>query len=40
MVIIAEMIEEVLSNAENEEVIAKVRARVNDIMKDYPLFAY
>jgi glycine hydroxymethyltransferase len=34
------MIEEVLSNAENEEVIAKVRARVNDIMKDYPLFAY
>jgi glycine hydroxymethyltransferase len=39
-VVIAEMIEAVLSNAENEEVIANVRARVNDIMKDYPLFAY
>ncbi|MBR2617961.1 MAG: serine hydroxymethyltransferase [Paludibacteraceae bacterium] len=40
MVEIAEMIEQVLSNAENEEVIAQVRARVNDTMKNYPLFAY
>jgi len=37
---IAEMIETVLSNVENEEVIAKVRARVNETMKKYPLFAY
>lgn len=40
MVVIAEMIEEVLNAPENEEVIAKVRARVNNIMKDYPMFAY
>ena len=40
MVEIAEMIETVLSNVENEEVIASVRARVNATMKDYPLFAY
>jgi glycine hydroxymethyltransferase len=37
---IAEMIETVLSNVENEEVIASVRARVNETMKTYPLFAY
>jgi glycine hydroxymethyltransferase len=40
MVTIAEMIEEVLNDPENEAVIAKVRARVNSIMKDYPMFAY
>ena len=40
MVIIAEMIEEVLNAPEDEAVIAKVRARVNSIMKDYPMFAY
>ena len=40
MVVIAEMIEEVLNAPEDEAVIAKVRARVNDIMKDYPMFAY
>ena len=40
MLEIAEMIETVLSNVENEEVIAKVRARVNETMKNYPLFAY
>ena len=33
-------IEEVLNDPENEEVIAKVRAKVNDTMKNYPLFAY
>ena len=37
---IAEMIETVLSNADNEKVIASVRARVNETMKNYPLFAY
>ena len=40
MVIIAEMIEEVLNAPEDDAVIAKVRARVNSIMKDYPMFAY
>ena len=40
MVTIADMIEEVLDAPEDEAVIAKVRSRVNDIMKDYPMFAY
>ena len=40
MVKIAEFIEEVLNDPENEAVIASVRQRVNDVMKDYPLFAY
>jgi glycine hydroxymethyltransferase len=40
MVEIAEMIETVLGNVENEEVITSVRKRVNETMKKYPLFAY
>jgi len=40
MVEIAEMIETVLGNVENEEVIASIRKRVNETMKKYPLFAY
>jgi len=40
MVLIAELIEEVLNSPEDEKVIASVRARVNETMKDYPLFAY
>lgn len=40
MVEIAEMIEIVLSNVENQEVIASVRARVNATMDKYALFAY
>jgi len=40
MVKIAELIERVLNDPENEQVIAAVRAEVNGIMKDYPLFAY
>ena len=40
MLEIAEMIETVLSNVEDENVIAKVRAHVNELMKGYPLFAY
>jgi len=39
MVLIAELIETVLNDPENEQVIASVRKRVNDTMKDYPLFA-
>jgi glycine hydroxymethyltransferase len=37
---IAEMIETVLSNVDNEKVIADVRNRVNKTMEKYPLFAY
>jgi glycine hydroxymethyltransferase len=40
MLEIAEMIETVLSNVDNETIIAKVRSHVNEIMKDYPMFAY
>lgn len=40
MLEIAEMIETVLSNVDNEQVIADVRARVNKTMEKYPLFAY
>ncbi len=40
MVEIAEMIEIVLNDPENEEVIAKVRNRVNETMKKYPLFTW
>ena len=40
MVMIAGLIEEVLNDPENEEVIARVRTKVNETMKNYPLFAY
>lgn len=40
MVEIAEMIEKVLNAPEDERVIASVRQRVNETMKQYPLFAY
>ena len=37
---IAELIDTVLHAPEDEKVIATVRAKVNDIMKDYPMFAW
>ena len=37
---IAEMIEKVLNAPEDEKVISTVRAHVNDLMKNYPIFAY
>ncbi|MBD5209790.1 MAG: serine hydroxymethyltransferase [Bacteroidales bacterium] len=37
---IVEMIDTVLSNPEDEKVIASVREKVNSTMKDYPMFAY
>ena len=40
MVQIAAWIEEVLNAPEDESVIASVRQRVNEKMKEYPLFAY
>jgi len=40
MVLIADLIEEVLNAPEDETVINKVRAKVNETMAKYPLFAY
>ncbi len=37
---IAELIERVLDNYNNESIIAEVRSYVNDLMKGYPLFAW
>lgn len=40
MPVIVDMIDEVISNFENEEKILKVRAQVNELMSQFPLFAY
>lgn len=40
MHLVAELIEEVLNDPEDEQVIARVREKVNETMKAYPLFAY
>jgi glycine hydroxymethyltransferase len=40
MPVIVDLIDEVLSNIENEEVILSVHHRVNELMKNYPLFAW
>jgi glycine hydroxymethyltransferase len=40
MPVIVELINEVISDFENEKVIATVRAKVNKMMAEYPLFAY
>ena len=40
MIIIAELIEKVLSNVDNEQVIAEVKKEVNERMKAYPLFSF
>lgn len=40
MPVIVQMIDEVISNIENEEVIASVRERVNDMMSERPMFAW
>lgn len=40
MVLIAELIDKVLSDPENEQTITNVRSKVNETMKKYPLFAY
>lgn len=37
---IVEMIDTVLTNHENEQVIASVKSKVNSMMEDYPMFAY
>ncbi|MBD5267011.1 MAG: serine hydroxymethyltransferase [Bacteroides sp.] len=40
MIEIVELIDTVLSNHDNPEVIADVRAKVNAMMENYPMFAY
>jgi glycine hydroxymethyltransferase len=40
MPVIVDLIDEVISHIDNEEIILKVRKKVNDLMADFPLFAY
>ncbi|WP_321280586.1 serine hydroxymethyltransferase [Marinifilum fragile] len=40
MPVIVQMIDEVISNIDNEEVIASVRSRVNEMMCERPMFAW
>lgn len=40
MEVIADFIDRVLSDPDNEDNIAKVRQEVNDLMNDYPMFAW
>ncbi|MGB4328433.1 MAG: serine hydroxymethyltransferase [Tenuifilum sp.] len=40
MPVIVDLIDRVISNVDNEKVIAEVRAEVNKLMKDFPLFAW
>ncbi|MBN1820114.1 MAG: serine hydroxymethyltransferase [Prolixibacteraceae bacterium] len=37
---IVEMIDDVISNIEDESIIGKVKSKVNKLMAEYPLFAY
>ncbi|WP_430935709.1 serine hydroxymethyltransferase [Saccharicrinis sp. 156] len=37
---IVDLIDQVLSDVENEAVLTEVRGKVNEMMKDFPLFAY
>jgi len=37
---IVDLIDEVISNIEDEKTIAAVRAKVNKMMKEFPLFAW
>lgn len=38
--IVVDLIDEVIMNVESEKVIKSVKEKVNDLMKDYPLFSY
>jgi glycine hydroxymethyltransferase len=38
--LIVELIDEVLNNVDKDQVIGNVKAKVNELMKKYPLFAY
>ena len=37
---IFDIIDRVLTNADDEKVIAEVRREVNEMMNDYPMFAW
>jgi len=38
--VIVELMDEVITNIGNDKAMARVKEKVNDIMKDYPLFAW
>ena len=40
MLLVAELIDTVLTSPDDDKVIASVREKVNSTMRDYPLFAY
>jgi glycine hydroxymethyltransferase len=40
MPLIVDLIDEVISDIENEDKIAKTGKKVNEMMKEFPLFAY
>jgi len=40
MPVIVDLIDEVISNIDDEQVINKVKTKVNEMMKEFPLFAY
>jgi glycine hydroxymethyltransferase len=40
IVIIVDLIDEVISNLDNDSAVSKVKSKVNELMKNYPLFAY
>ena len=40
MHLVADLIDEVLANPEDAKTIERVKAKVNETMKAYPLFAY
>ncbi|MBN2237428.1 MAG: serine hydroxymethyltransferase [Bacteroidales bacterium] len=40
MTLIVDLIDEVISNIDNEEVLLSVKKRVNELMKDFPLFQW
>ena len=40
MHLVADLIDEVLADPENDQVIKRVKEKVNATMKNFPLFAY
>ena len=40
MPLVVDMIDEVISDIENPDVVVRIRKKVNEMMAEYPLFAY
>jgi len=40
MPLIVDLIDEVIGDLENEDKITKIKKKVNEMMKEFPLFAY